>query len=355
MADSIKSKLNNKDPLVFAPTAEGKLARDANRYRTGITTTPSPQDEDEASLRRKIAEFETKKLQPVEYQAPDMEEGRTEYDSAVGEAKKAYHEERDMNELKESAGMIGKALAQYGAAVEGQKLGRPIGALDFGKGIDFGTRTQSAYRDYLDELKDLQSLRQEREKAKTTDARMKFDAAAKQQELEVETQLKGLNARLEMLKDKKRDEPRPENPLDREKFNYEKEQDILKTAAAEHRMNAAERKNEIDSINKALSDPKDIEKNKEFYIKKYNLQETPRFKVGNWGIGSSPPSTDEIKAAMAQRVDSLQAGGGQTSTIPSSAPPASKGVRMKAPNGEIGEVKPEAVEKYKSQGFKVVE
>lgn len=311
MAD-LKSKVS-KEPLVYAPTAEGKLARDANRYRMGnAVATPTPEEEDEASLRKKIAEFETKRLKPVEYQTPDMEEGRTEYDSAVQEAKKAYHEERDMNELKESAGMIGKALAQFGAGVEGQKLGRPIGALDFGKGIDFGARTQGAYRDYLDELKDLQNLRQEREKAKTTDARMKFDAAAKQQELEVETQLKGLNARLEMLKDKKRERKDNEmTPFQKESIRLQEETQARAERAAE----ARDKKASLDSLTKEIArldnltkNPKAVKANMPGLMEEFGVDERSTMEaITPNAMGGKDSDSERLLAQIAKRKLAVQA------------------------------------------------
>jgi hypothetical protein len=77
---------------------------------------------------------------------------------AMDKANKAYQERASKNEWAEVAQLVGRSLAQFGAAQEGMRTGTNMAGLNFGPGIDYGARTDRAARDYQQELKNISQL-----------------------------------------------------------------------------------------------------------------------------------------------------------------------------------------------------
>jgi len=104
------------------------------------------------------------------YAAPDTSSLRAEYAADKAERRKDYEDQRNTNAWSELAQKIGNGLARYGAAQEGARKGISIGKIDTGTDTDYSDRTKLAYKDYVDELADLQTLRKDQEKELLTNS-----------------------------------------------------------------------------------------------------------------------------------------------------------------------------------------
>jgi len=114
-------------------------------------------------------------IEPMDpYVAPDTSSLRTEYAADKAEKRKDYEDQRNTNAWSELAQKIGNGLARYGAAQEGAKKGISIGKIDTGTDVDYSDRTKLAYKDYVDELADLQTLRKDQEKELLTSSASEY-------------------------------------------------------------------------------------------------------------------------------------------------------------------------------------
>lgn len=77
-------------------------------------------------------------------------------DEAVSAARQAYEARATRNEWGQVAEMVGRAIAQYGAAREGLKSGKDMSQLQMGPGVDWESRQDRIMRDYKLQLDEAQ-------------------------------------------------------------------------------------------------------------------------------------------------------------------------------------------------------
>lgn len=83
-----------------------------------------------------------------QYAIGQPQDNRSTLQEAISKAEAAYQKKSDVNEWAEVGQMLGKAAAQYAAAQAGMKSERNLGNIDPGQSIDYGARTDRAFRQY---------------------------------------------------------------------------------------------------------------------------------------------------------------------------------------------------------------
>lgn len=127
-----------------------RKAAQAPAGQTGPVELPKDPD----TLLNKLNELANS--QQFQQEAPAS--ARKSLAEAMDKANKAYQEKSSRNEWAEVAQLLGRSVAQLGAAREGLSTGHDMSKLDFGPGIDYGARTDRASRDYQQELSNVDKL-----------------------------------------------------------------------------------------------------------------------------------------------------------------------------------------------------
>lgn len=269
-----------------------------------------------------------------------------EYESEKAQARKEYESERDQLRFQEVAGMLGKALAQYGAAVEGAKIGMPVGTLDFGKGIDYGARARESYKDYIDELQELRDIRQKKERAKSDADKLKYEEQENQRKFELERQGKVLYGQLQQLETLGRAAEREDARGARQAEKGEGARLARETLT----VNTIQKQiDDLDAIRRIPD--KELKKQVDAYASKYKLKNQAKL----WGEEYDPnelrDKLDAEIAALKQQQLAIAAGGGTTGVESSGASKGSSGkirVRHK-PTGAIKELTQDELNQLKSK------
>lgn len=115
---------------------------------TRKTTTSGPvNDQDTIAGRLDYLKKYEDLLEDPKYAETAPADQRESLQAAIDRAKDTYSSEKRKNEWLEVAQMLGRAGTQFAAAAAG-KDARDMSNLDFGKGIDYQGRTQSAFEEY---------------------------------------------------------------------------------------------------------------------------------------------------------------------------------------------------------------
>lgn len=97
-----------------------------------------------------------------EYAIGQPQDNRASLKEAIDRASSLYDKESSTNDWAEVGQMLGKAAAQYAGAQAGMghegKYGRNMGGLDTGPSIDYGARTDRAFRKYQQTIRNAQDL-----------------------------------------------------------------------------------------------------------------------------------------------------------------------------------------------------
>lgn len=88
-----------------------------------------------------------------EYQRTTPPETQQTLKDAIARAEGMYQSKATTNEWLEVAQTLGRAVAQFGAAQQGMSTGRDMSNLNMGPSIDYGARTDRAFREYQGQLK----------------------------------------------------------------------------------------------------------------------------------------------------------------------------------------------------------
>ncbi len=136
----------------------------ADTLRTKLKTTtfgkeaPPSQDEKLATKLKSSQEYldEYKALSDdPQYAASVPDDTRQSLKDAIARAEQAYNDKASKNEWLEVAQMLGRAGAQFAAATSGAASSgkADLSNLNFGAGIDYGARTDRAFREYQQGLR----------------------------------------------------------------------------------------------------------------------------------------------------------------------------------------------------------
>lgn len=261
----------------------------------------------DADMRKKYGYEEPIKVGGLDpYAAPDTSAIREEYARDKAEKRKDYEDQRSTNAWSELAQKIGSGLARYGAAQEGARKGISIGKVDTGADIDYSDRTKMAYKDYVDELADLQTLRRDREKEVLSGSAAEYQSrldALRQRATEAQ---KILDRNLERDKLQQRDREYADTialraaAVDREQgIRSDLEREKLAERIRQNTMNSLDK--EAARLQGLITGLEKGTTNEAAIIKSEGMNDIDR-----WYGMSTSPDKNEIGTALGQRVAALK-------------------------------------------------
>lgn len=256
-----------------------------------------------------------------------------------------YNEAKTRNEWLELAQLLGQAVTQYGAAQVGMRTGRSMAGLQI-PSVDYGTRTAQEQKLLESRLRD---IGQEQEREETLAERLRRE----KREAAADARAEAAEARAErelQLKEKEAATPKEtaeEKELRKEKKTEEKEEYKRTLSALDEVVGAQE----------ILADETTTEKEKQDANKNL-LQKANKaglniaqIRLANMEPGGwfSSPTVDQkaVLTTIKQAIENLKSSrqGAKTSD---------KMVKMKAPNGAIGEIPESQVKAAEDQGYERV-
>jgi hypothetical protein len=249
-----------------------------------------------------------------------------------------YNEAKTRNEWLELAQLLGQTVTQYGAAQVGMRTGRSMAGLQI-PSVDYGTRTVQEQKLLESRLRD---IGQEQEREETLAERLrreKRDAAA---DARAERELR--------LKEKEAATPKEtaeEKELRKEKKAEEKEEYKRTLSALDEVVGAQEI---LANENTTEKEKQDANKNLLQKANKAGLN-IAKIRLDNMEPGGwfSSPKVDQaaVLTTIRQSIENLK-------SSRRVAPSSDTMVRMKAPNGAIGEIPESQVKAAEDQGYERV-
>lgn len=327
---------------------------------------------------------------------------------AISGAERLYNQRANRNDWLEVAQSLSRAVTQYGAAQSGMRTGRDMSNLNMGPGIDYGARSDRAFRDYSQQVKNAQDssvLQRQNYQDKLANSKLDYAQQSEPYSLgaklasanELETERYGKAVDVEGIRDDRRareERAREEREAHREEVRLGESDRKYQATDLKTALQGAEKKLQAAQAigNQAATDDDLNSKSKNKIKEKYgvlaadagidpealaNIGEQSK-DSGLFGTGFFTSQDPKKKSALIQEqvvkprqeaVDRIreqlralstrQSTGKQlqsedsNSTVspPSQSKTSSGTVKMKAPNGQIGDIPEASVSAAEAKGF----
>lgn len=176
MADTLNTKLSPKRKPEEKKTLEGQLGISMDQQADELEKNP-----DYLEGYRELA-------RDPEYVKSAPLPTRNALQQAIDKAEANYEKRTTRNDWLEVAQMLGRAVAQYGAARQGVNTGRNMSGLEFMPGIDYNARNDRTFRDYQAQLRNAQTLDDAERRARAEDRENELFNLRDKKETRLETE-----------------------------------------------------------------------------------------------------------------------------------------------------------------------
>lgn len=151
--------LNNTQPQFGAPDEDDLQTKLKKNQQAAAALATSGDPSAPPSLKSSAAYLQDlqKLADSAEYSRGAPPEAKASLQTAIAEAKKKYEDKASKNDWLELAQIVGRAAVQFAGATRGGRQTNMAG-LDLGPTVDYGARTQQAYRESQGDVSNAKDL-----------------------------------------------------------------------------------------------------------------------------------------------------------------------------------------------------